>query len=424
MSQHRWSQSTSDLTDSLAGTKQTRWSRRQLIGGALGVTVVGATFELRSGSSQSNSVEAQATPEVLDSTLQVSTAEWQTDFTKHSVPLSEFRSGGPPRDGIPPIDNPAYVSLTDADQWLEPQEPVIAVEHRGEAGTQARAYPLQIMVWHEIVNDELAGDPILATFCPLCNTAIAFDRRLSGDARVYDFGTTGNLRFSDLVMWDRQTESWWQQITGEAIVGELTGSVLDRIPAQIIGWEAFKEAYPSGDVLSKETGFNRSYGRNPYAGYDDVNSSPFLFDGDQDGRLAPMKRVVGIVLDDSAYAYPLPEPPNAQAIHRRAGERDIVLFMTPGSLSALDAADIAESRDVGQVGVFDRNIDGLTLTFRSESDGSFTDEDTGTTWNVVGTGTAGTLEGRSLQSLAHTVAFWFAWAAAYPDTQLWSGDDV
>lgn len=424
MSQHRWSQSTSDLTDSLAETKQTRWSRRQLIGGALGVTVVGATFELRSGSSQSNSVEAQATPEVLDSTLQVSTAEWQTDFTKHSVPLSEFRSGGPPRDGIPPIDNPAYVSLTDADQWLEPQEPVIAVEHRGEAGTQARAYPLQIMVWHEIVNDELAGDPILATFCPLCNTAIAFDRRLSGDARVYDFGTTGNLRFSDLVMWDRQTESWWQQITGEAIVGELTGSVLDRIPAQIIGWEAFKEAYPSGDVLSKETGFNRSYGRNPYAGYDDVNSSPFLFDGDQDGRLAPMKRVVGIVLDDSAYAYPLPEPPNAQAIHRRAGERDIVLFMTPGSLSALDAADIAESRDVGQVGVFDRNIDGLTLTFRSESDGSFTDEDTGTTWNVVGTGTAGTLEGRSLQSLAHTVAFWFAWAAAYPDTQLWSGDDV
>ncbi|MGE3798424.1 MAG: DUF3179 domain-containing protein, partial [Thermomicrobiales bacterium] len=418
MTQQHWTNRNPDHSELQKEPKKSVLSRRRLIGGAMVVAGVGASYPLWTGDSPSNIVEAQGTPETLDSTLRFSTSGWNTDFTKHSVPLSEIRSGGPPRDGIPPIDEPAYVSIADADQWLQPLEPVIAIEHSGNAGSQARAYPLQIMVWHEIVNDMLADEPVLVTFCPLCNTAIAFDRRLPGDPTIYDFGTTGNLRFSDLVMWDRQTESWWQQITGEAIVGELTGQVLVQIPAQILGWEAFKEAYPDGNVLSRETGFSRQYGSNPYAGYDDVNSSPFLFEGDQDGRLAPMERVVGFVLDDLSFAYPLPVPPKEKAVNQRAGERDIVLFFAPGSQSALDAADIIESRDVGQVGVFDRVIDGQVLSFRNAGDGQFQDEETGTTWNVVGAGVAGELEGRTLGSLAHTVVFWFAWAAAYPYTQL------
>ena len=145
---------------------------------------------------------------------------WRTDFSRHSVPYDEFLSGGPPRDGIPPIDNPKFVSPGEADQWLEGLEPVIFVDIEGDA----RAYPLQILTFHEIVNDEVGGIPVAVTFCPLCNSAITFDRRLGGV--VYTFGTSGNLRNSDLVMWDRQTESWWQQFTGEAIVGVLTGKRL------------------------------------------------------------------------------------------------------------------------------------------------------------------------------------------------------
>ena len=143
-----------------------------------------------------------------------STWGWKTNFEKHSVPYEEILSGGPPKDGIPAVDNPKFVSQKEADKWLKNIEPVVVVEHKGEA----RAYPLQILTWHEIVNDQLNGLPVSVTFCPLCNAAIAFDRRLDG--RLLDFGTTGKLRNSDLVMYDRQTESWWQQFTGEAIIGD------------------------------------------------------------------------------------------------------------------------------------------------------------------------------------------------------------
>src|SRR5262249_46852934 len=127
-----------------------------------------------------------------------SRAGWKTDFSRHSVPLSEISPGGPPRDGSPPPDHPKLESIPQADGWLNPAEPVIALELGGDA----RAYPLQVLIWHEIANDVVGGIPVTVTFCPLCHTAIAFDRRLDG--QVLDFGTTGNLRDSDLLMWDRQ----------------------------------------------------------------------------------------------------------------------------------------------------------------------------------------------------------------------------
>ena len=178
----------------------------------------------------------------------ISTRGWKTDFSRHSVPYSEVFSGGVPRDGIPPIDDPKFTTPEQANGWLGEQEPVIAFELNGDA----RAYSLQILTWHEIVNDLVGDVPVAVTFCPLCNSAIVFDRRLEGI--VYDFGVSGNLRNSDLIMWDRQTESWWQQFTGEAIVGELAGKRLTFIPASIISWADFKAANPEGKVLSRDTG--------------------------------------------------------------------------------------------------------------------------------------------------------------------------
>jgi hypothetical protein len=387
-----------------------RWlTRRRLLAAALAASVPAAMIGR----------DSRAQDE-LDEALSVSTAGWKTDFSKHSVPLSEFQSGGPPRDGIPPIDNPRYVSQSEADTWLAPEEPVIAVALEQDDGSVvARAYPLQILLWHEIVNDTLGETPVAVTFCPLCYTAVAYDRRLEPGATVYDFGTTGNLRHSDLVMWDRQTESWWQQFSGDAIVGELTGAHLTFLPAQIVSWQAFKEAYPEGDVLSRETGFDRPYGTNPYPGYDDIDSRPFLFDGATDERLPPMERVVGVVLEDEGVAYPYPVLQERRVIEDQIGDEEIAVLWAPGTSSAVDTQDVVSGRDIGQAGVFSRDLGGRLLSFRPSAADTFADAETNSTWDVTGRAIAGDLAGERLTSLPHTVVFWFAWAAFQPEGRLW-----
>ena len=175
--------------------------------------------------------------------------EWpKTDFSHRNVDLAEIESGGPPKDGIPAIDRPRFVGARAAQAWLRAEEPVIVLR----AGREARAYPLQILMFHEIANDEFGGRPVAVTFCPLCNASIVFERRL-GD-RLLDFGTTGRLRHSDLVMYDRQTESWWQQFTGAGIVGQYAGARLQRVPSEIVSFGDFSAAHPLGLVLSRETG--------------------------------------------------------------------------------------------------------------------------------------------------------------------------
>jgi hypothetical protein len=277
--------------------------------------------------------------------LVVSTVEWDTDFSRHSVPLSEFQSGGPGKDGIPSIDVPRFVSVGEADEWLSEREPVIELVHEGAA----RAYPIQILVWHEIVNDEVGGTPVVVTFCPLCNTALVFDRRVDG--RVLDFGTTGNLRNSDLVMYDRQTESWWQQFGGEAVVGELTGAELEHLPARIVAWEDFAQRHPTGEVLSQETGAVRDYGRNPYEGYDDVDSGPLFPVSREDDRLAPKERVVFLERDGEAVVVPFSLLAEQRRVELRVGGADLLVEWVPGVLSPLDSDFVASGREVGSATV-------------------------------------------------------------------------
>ncbi len=345
--------------------------------------------------------------------LHVSEFAWETDFSIASIDLSEIISGGPGKDGIPAIDNPSHESIAAAGEWLDDRAPVIALEVNG----QARAYPLAILMWHEIVNDELGGVPVVVTFCPLCNTALVFERELDGV--VYDFGTTGNLRFSDLVMYDRQTESWWQQATGEAIVGVLTGRRLPFVPAQVISLADFAAHHPQADVLSRDTGHLRDYGRNPYVGYDSVDQNPFLFRGVVDGRLAPMERVVTVEVDGEAVAYPFSELEKIGAVHDEVGGRAIVVLWQPGVASALDAARIDDGRDVGASGVFEPALDGRPLSFERADDGSIVDRETGSTWAITGAAVDGELAGERLRPIGHGDHFWFAWAAFEPETRIW-----
>lgn len=341
--------------------------------------------------------------------------QFDTDRSKYNIDLHELQAGGPPKDGIPSIDNPSFVSVDVAKDWVESQEPVIVLELNGEA----RAYPLQILTFHEIVNDRVGGVPVAVTFCPLCYSAIVFDRRLDGEP--VEFGVSGMLRMSDLVMYDRKTESLWQQLDGQAIVGDRTGETLDRVPSQIVSFQQFAEAYPDSEVLSRDTGHDRPYGQNPYAGYDDVDKKPFLFDGETDGRVPPMEKVIAITVDGMDKAYPHSVTRAERVIHDAVGDRPIVVWHSEGAVSALDERQISQSKAVGSTGVFDRHVDGRTLHFRYE-DGQFVDEETGSTWTVTGRAVSGPLEGRRLERIAHGDYFAFAWFAFKPDTELYDAD--
>lgn len=339
--------------------------------------------------------------------------QFSTDFSIHAVPYDEILSGGPPKDGIPSIDDPKFIGIEAADEWLQDVEPIILVE----IGESAKAYPLQILTWHEIVNDQVGEVPITVTFCPLCNTAIAFDRRVGG--QVLDFGTTGRLRFSNLIMYDRQTETWWQQGTGEAIVGELTGAQLSFVPAPLISWESFKENYPDGVVLSRDTGYQRSYGQNPYPGYDDINRSPFLYEGPAiPGELPAVARILAVNLGGESVAYPYSVLSDVGVVNDFVGEEAIVVFWEPGTSSALDAANIANGEDVGSAIAFSRKLDDRILTFQVSGE-RFIDVETNSTWDPTGLAVSGPLAGEQLQKIVAVNYFWFSWAAFKPETRIY-----
>ena len=347
---------------------------------------------------------------------------WETDFSKHSVPYTEILSGGPGRDGIPPIDKPKFADVADPPEYMKGDEPVVSLEINGEA----RAYPLAILIWHEIVNDEVGGVPVTVTYCPLCNTAIVFDRRLHG--RVLDFGTTGNLRMSDLIMWDRQTQSWWQQITGEAIVGELTGSRLTFIPAPLVSWDEFRQAYPDGEVLSRDTGYFRRYDGPPYLGYDDLFGRPYLlYTGDFDARVLPMERVVGLSVGDQDVAYPFLLLQRHPVINDTVNGKELVIFHTSDTLSVFSGPltpDLRRgpNRVVGSAAVYEPFVDGRKLIFKAQ-DGAIVDEQTGSRWNIAGHAVSGPLEGSRLTPVVHGTHFWFAWFAFNPDTIVRTAED-
>ncbi|NQY58627.1 DUF3179 domain-containing protein [Cognatishimia sp.] len=268
--------------------------------------------------------------------------EWpNTDFEQTSIDdWTEILSGGPPKDGIPAIDDPVMVPIKEGAQIGE-REPVITVEIEGEL---PRAYPIRYLTWHEIVNDQVGDIPVAVTFCPLCNSGITFDRRV-GD-RVLSFGVSGKLRNSDMVMYDRETESWWQQAIGTGIVGEMNGVELTTLPTWMESWRQFAERNPDGLVMA-EPRFGRPYGRNPYVNYDS-SARPFLYQGENPPHgIPPLVRVIRV----GDRAWPMTRLREAGEVT----EAGVTLTWTEGQASALDGRDIAKSKEVGTVRVKDAN---------------------------------------------------------------------
>ncbi len=284
-----------------------------------------------------------------------------TDGVKHSVPLNEIISGGPGKDGIPSIDRPKFVSVTEAKKWLPDDNPGVAFSR----GSAHRFYPYRILVWHEIVNDVVSGERVLVTYCPLCLTGFVFDPLVKGE-RV-EFGTSGSLWKSNLVMYDRKTESLWPQILGEAVVGEMTGTKLKLLPSDQLRFGEWKRSHPDGEVLSQETGTMRSYGYNPYGDYYAVTGFSLDLTNFSDRRLAPNAFVFGLASGEKAKAW---------------------------SVEAVKKAGEAEDAFAGETFLlrYEKELDVIRM-YKKFPDGK-------------------------LERINPFSAFWFSWAATHPETEL------
>ena len=338
---------------------------------------------------------------------------WATNFAIASVPLSGVQWGGRERDATHPIDFPGFVGIRTADTFITDREPVVVVTVENDS----RAYPLQILLWHQVVNDVIGGHPLAITYCPFSNASAVFDRRVLGAS--LRFGVSGNLWRSNLLLWDTVTESWWQQSTGKAVVGDLTDVRLSARPSLLVSYADFKQWFPNGKVLSIATGVSGPYGITGYPGYDRQDSPSPLFGAKPDSRLSAKQRVLTMELKGEAVAIDFDLLAKEHVVNMVVADRPIVAFWAPGTVSALDKLNISTSRDVGAAVAHSRRIDGRTLTFESAG-GQFRDRETGSIWDLRGRSTTGPLVGQQLPSVVHGNHLWFAWVAIHARTRLLS----
>ena len=358
-------------------------------------------------------------PHPPPSHLEAAVASWPTDWSRTTIEPAELGLGIPtvdPRDLIRPLDRPVFVEVEAAQEWLSEADPGMLVR----IGEVARFYPLRVLTRHEIVNDRFGDRPVLVTYCPLCNTAVAFDP-VAPDGAHLRFGVSGLLRNSDLVMWDLGTTSLWQQVTGEPIVGAYAGGpALPYLPSAIVAFSEFAASHPQGCVLGPEQEFGISYGVNPYIGYSS-SSRPFLFDGELDDSLPALHRVVGVTVNSENRAYSFDDLATLRVINDTLDEIPIVVMWGAAhTADALDDAIIADGRPIG-TGVAFVAVSRLgPLTFVSAGDDIFEDRETNSTWNLLGQAVDGPLAGDQLEFAAHRNEFWFAWHAFLgADGQLW-----
>lgn len=319
-----------------------------------------------------------------------------TNGVKHSIPLNEIVGGGPPKDGIPSIDNPKFESVRSADQYLDDDGFGLAVEVNGKH----RFYPYQVIVWHEIVNDNFNGKPLLVTYCPLCFTGIVFEPTVKGES--VEFGTSGKLYNSNLLMYDRKTDSLWSQALGEAVVGEMTGTELVHYPALTTSWREWKDAHPDSEVLSRNTGALRDYTRDPYGSYY-TNPSIWFPLSNTDSRLPSKELIFGIRVGDARKAYAEKDVIDKKVINDEVGGTSV--------LALFDS-------DLSAIRIFNRTVNGQVLTFELK-DGELVDITTESTWSFDGKATSGSLQGSQLDVIVHENSFWFSWAASFPETELY-----
>jgi hypothetical protein len=350
-----------------------------------------------------NSNPTSITIAAVDNTNSAAASVTAEEKEKSIVPLDQIVSGGPPPDGIPSIDNPKFISVQEASKFLEDSELILGLNINGDI----RAYPLQILVWHEVVNDEVGGVPVAVTYCPLCFTNQVFNRIIDG--QVVEFGTSGKLYNSNLVMYDRTSKSLWSQAMAEGIVGKYAGTKLERVPFDIAYWKEWKQLYPDSKVLSRDTGSNRPYGADPYGDY--YTNSDVLFPvSNKDGRLNLKEIVVGLENKGQYKAYKLQEIENKKVINDQVNGKSITLFsLYPFMIRAYDP-------------VVEDGAEKIVLQFDYNAENNkFIDKQTGSEWNFEGKAISGQMKGKQLTRIAFDEGFWFEWVAFHPKTEIYPG---
>jgi hypothetical protein len=331
---------------------------------------------------------------------------WQTDFNSRTVTLGEL-TVWQERDITPPVDAPTFTTIKAA-HWLDKDAWVIALELNGES----RAYPLALLVNHQIVNDVMQGIPIAITYCPMCNSALVFKRRV-GD-QTLRFGVSGATRNSGFLMWDDLTQSWWQQFTGEAIVGEYMGTRLEVLPSNIVTWKAYSKWHPMGRVLvGDETLGKLTYSPEKIDAY--ASEVPTV-DKPIDHRLPSKERVLATVINNDAVAYPFSLLAEWGVVNDTIGGHAVVAFWQSGQEQG-NAVD--EGQDVGMAVLFYRTVNGQTLSFALRA-GNIVDEETGSIWTIFGEAIQGPLKNTHLEQVNGSAYYWFAWVNTYPQTRLFT----
>ncbi len=341
---------------------------------------------------------------------QLTPGAWKTDVSRKSINLSELHRSLA-KDAIPSIDRPRFTSVAGAGAWLGENEPVLVYA----SGTVARAYPVQILLFHELVNDIVDGRPILVSFCPLCNSGVIFDRRIDGE--TLSFGVAGLLRHSDMVMFDRQSDSLWQQITGEALVGAHTGRRLEVITGQMVPFDTFAESFPSGQVMDRPSDSEAPYGSSLYVNYEWGKREMMPAGLPGTPPVAPLERVVTIEHNGHRRAYTFDRLRRSRIYEDKIGDFRYVIFFEPEMQSAMDGRQIADSRPIGTATVFSPMIDGRRLRFKRRKR-QIIDKETGSVWNALGRAVEGPMAGRRLESIPHGVFFAFAVTAFHPNTRV------
>lgn len=335
---------------------------------------------------------------------------WRTNLDKYVVD-PEVVGPGLPRDSIPPIYEPKFESMSEADVWLDDEDLAGVMT----IGGQTKVYPYPIMFWHEVVNDRIGDTPVVVTYCPLCDTVIAFDRRVNGDELV--FGMSGKLRYENLIMWDHQTESWWQQLTGEALVGDLAGEKLEFLPLRTLPWGEVLQSIDEAPVLSRDSTQDERL-----RGFYTVKPCPTEYPdegllwtgGPTSETLGSHARVVGLSLPKEV-AYPISELARFRVVNDMIGIQPVVLIYS--AKPCIDPVLGLGADTVDAAAAYNPVVDGQALSFYLEGN-RILDRETGSAWSPAGVSVDGPLEGRQLKALPHTISFWAPWVAFHPETEL------
>jgi hypothetical protein len=345
---------------------------------------------------------------------------WSTDTTLHTVQLDELTMAVA-KDALPTLDFPKFITKNDPAFNFYEHEPVIEISYNGES----KAYPLSLLTMFELSNDSIGGEQVMITYCPMCNSAMVFNRKVKRDSKDYllHFGISGLLMHNDMIMYDKETNSWWEQLMGEAIVGELAGTELKMMRALIISVKDYFDRYPQGKILSPEDLYliSSETGHRPFHHLNHDNNhldSTYYLPEKVDPRLPPLERVFDIHVENHSMIYPFTSIAKKEVINEVFENMNFVIFYHKDMVSVLDEDDFKKSKKIGSATAFRRDLDGVIYTFKKKAN-YFVDDQTGSVWDITGYCKEGSLKGKQLWIIPHSNHFAFAYLAFFPDATIY-----